>query len=127
VADRALAGRAVALSVTRHKAIFFPEKDAEGDRIDYEAAVSGGLRLVPTGSALEVLADDCARMVADGMQHGRPSAARRRCPAAMSVQPSRSERQSIRPGRGTPDVKRRHHHDLSLTIRAERRQTAPAY
>ena len=92
VADRALAARALALSVARHRAVLFPEKDAAGDRIDYEAAVSGGLQLVPTGSALEVLADDYARMVADGMQHGRPSAARRRCPAAMSVHPSRSER-----------------------------------
>ena len=67
VADRALADRALALSVARHKAIFFPEKDAAGERIDYEAAVSGGLQLVPTGSALEVLAADYARMAADGM------------------------------------------------------------
>ena len=70
VADRALADRALALSVARHKAVFFPEKDAAGDRIDYKAAVSGGLQLVPTGSALEVLADDYARMVADGMLLG---------------------------------------------------------
>ena len=67
VADPALADRALALSVARHKAMFFPEKDSAGDRIDYEAAVSGGLQLVPTGSALEALADDYARMVADGM------------------------------------------------------------
>ena len=70
VADRALADRALALSVARHKAVFFPEKDDAGDRIDYKAAVSGGLQLVPTGSALEVLADDYARMVADGMLLG---------------------------------------------------------
>ena len=70
VADRALADRALALSVARHKAMFFPEKDAAGDRIDYQAAVSGGLQLVPTGSALEVLADDYGRMVADGMLPG---------------------------------------------------------
>ena len=67
VADRALADRALALSVARHKAMFFPENDAAGDRIDYETAVSGGLQLVPTGSALEVLADDYGRMFADGM------------------------------------------------------------
>ena len=72
--------------------MFFPEKDAAGDRIDCEAAVSGGLQLVPTGSALEVLADYYGRMVADGMQHERPSAARQRCSATMSVQPCRSER-----------------------------------
>ncbi len=70
VADRALADRTLALSVARHKAMFFPEKDAGGDSIDYGAAVSGGLQLVPTGSALEVLADDYARMVADGMLLG---------------------------------------------------------
>ena len=92
VADRALADCALALSVARHKAVFFPEKDAAGGRIDYEAAVSGGLQLVPTGSALEVLGDDYARIAADGMQHERPSAARRRSPAAMSVHPYRSER-----------------------------------
>lgn len=70
VGDRALADRILALSVARHKAMFFPEKDAAGGRIDYEVAVSGGLQLVPTGSALEVLADDYARMVADGMLLG---------------------------------------------------------
>lgn len=70
MADRALADRALALSVARHKAIFFSEKDAAGDRIDYGAAVSGGLQLVPTGSALKVLADDYGRMVADGMLFG---------------------------------------------------------
>jgi len=126
VAVRALADRALALSVARHKAVFFPEKGAAGDRIDYEAAVSGGLQLVPTPTALEALADDCARMAADGMQHGRPSAARRRCPAAMSVHPPGPRGQSMRPGRGTPDVKRRHNLDLSPIIRAEQRQTAPA-
>ena len=47
-----------------------PRFVAAGDRIDYEAAVSGGLQLVPTGSALKVLADDYARMVADGMLLG---------------------------------------------------------
>ena len=70
VADRALADRALALSVARHKTMFFSEKGPAGDRIDYEAAVSGGLQLVPTGSALEVLADDYGRMVADGMLLG---------------------------------------------------------
>ena len=66
-ADQALADRALALSAVRHKTMFFPEKDAAGEQIDYHAAVSGGLRLVPTGSAPEVLADDYGRMAADGM------------------------------------------------------------
>ncbi|MDE0038713.1 MAG: nucleotidyl transferase AbiEii/AbiGii toxin family protein [Gammaproteobacteria bacterium] len=63
----ALADRAVALSVARHKAMFFPENDARGERIDYGLAVSGALQLIPTGTAHVVLADDYARMLADGM------------------------------------------------------------
>ena len=66
VANRAFADRALASSVARHRTIFFPEKGATGERIDYQAAVSGGLQVVPTGSALEVLADDYGRMAADG-------------------------------------------------------------
>ena len=62
-----MADRSLALSVARHKAIFFSENDATGSRIDYEAAVSGDLQLVPTGTAHAVLADDYARMLADGM------------------------------------------------------------
>ena len=67
IAASALTDRALALAVARHKAVFFAEKDARGGRIDYEAAVSGGLQLVPSGAAHAVLADDYARMLADGM------------------------------------------------------------
>ncbi len=68
IADNALADRALALSVARHKAMFFAENDARGERIDYETAVSGHLQLVPEGAAHAVLADDYARrMLADGM------------------------------------------------------------
>ena len=63
----ALADRELARSVARHKTMFFIENDARGERIDYEAAVSGGLRLIPSGTAHAVLADDYARMQADGM------------------------------------------------------------
>ena len=62
-----MADRALALSVARHKALFFSENDANGKRIDYEAAVSGNLQLVPAGAAHAVLADDYARMLTDGM------------------------------------------------------------
>ena len=74
IAERALADRELALSVARHKAMFFRENDSGGTRIDYEAAVSGGLRLVPSGAAREVLADDYASMVATGMllEEGEP-------------------------------------------------------
>ena len=70
IAARALADRDLALSVARHTAMFFSENDASGNRIDYEAAVSGGLQLVPVGAAHQVLADDYARMLADGMPPG---------------------------------------------------------
>ncbi len=67
IAAHALADRSLALSVARHKAMFFSENDATGTRIDYVAAVCGGLQLVPAGAAQEVLADDYERMLADGM------------------------------------------------------------
>ena len=67
IASNALADHALALSVARHKAMFFTENDAHGDRIDYEAAVSGGLQLVPSGAAHTVLASDYEKMLADGM------------------------------------------------------------
>lgn len=67
VAATAFADRELALAVARHKSMFFAENDANGVRVDYESAVSGGLRLVPTGDAYSVLADDYARMLADGM------------------------------------------------------------
>lgn len=70
IAENALADRALALSVARHKATFFREKDTAGNWIDYETAVSGGLELVPTGSALEVLAQDYANMIHGGMLFG---------------------------------------------------------
>ena len=69
-AKRSLADRNLALSVARHKAMFFREKDAAGSWIDYEAAVSGELQLVPEGSSYEALADDHGRMVNDGMLLG---------------------------------------------------------
>ena len=66
-AHKALADRPLALSVARHKAAFFREKDAEGRWIDYAAAVSGGLQLVPDGLARNALQQDYERMVSDGM------------------------------------------------------------
>ena len=69
-AQTALADRGLALSVARHKTMFFREKDEAGDWIDYEAAVSGNLKLVPDGSFYEALADDFEKMVIDGMLLG---------------------------------------------------------
>lgn len=70
VASRALADRELAQSVARHKAMFFAENDVHGERIDYHAAVSCGLQLVPSDAALSVLADDYQRMLTDGMLLG---------------------------------------------------------
>ena len=67
IAASALADHALALSVARHKAKFFTENDAHGEGIDYEAAVSGDLQLVPSGAAHAALANDYAKMLADGM------------------------------------------------------------
>ena len=67
IAARALANRELALSVARHEAIFFREYDSSGRSIDYEAAVSDNLRLVPTGVAEETLAEDYTGMLAIGM------------------------------------------------------------
>ena len=66
-AAKALADRNLALSVARHKAAFFAEKDIVGHWIEYEAAVSGGLQLRPKGPAYDVLANDYDRMLSDGM------------------------------------------------------------
>ena len=69
-AATALADRKLARAVARHKSVFFREKDAGGGWIDYRAAVTGGLQLVPTGAARGVLADDYGRMLGDGMLLG---------------------------------------------------------
>jgi len=65
--DRALANHDLALSVARHKSMFFREKDADGSWVDYETVVSGGLQLVPEGLGYQVLATDYDRMLTDGM------------------------------------------------------------
>ena len=69
-AGRSLADQSLALSVAQHKAMFFREKDAAGNWVDYEAAVSRNLQLVPEGPFYEALADDYGRMVSDGMLLG---------------------------------------------------------
>jgi hypothetical protein len=66
-AAAAVANRDIAGAVARHNGVFFVEKDTEGRVIDYEAAVAGGLRLVPDGEALKLLAEDYRRMVEDGL------------------------------------------------------------
>lgn len=69
-ADLALADRDLATAVARHKSMFFSEKDGQRQNIDYEAAVSGGLILVPNEPTLGILAEDYGHMVDDGLLLG---------------------------------------------------------
>lgn len=68
--EAALRDHDLAQRVARHKSMFFREKDAQGRPIDYDAAVRGGLQLVPDGAAARLLADDYAAMIADGLFFG---------------------------------------------------------
>ncbi|MBB3196721.1 nucleotidyl transferase AbiEii/AbiGii toxin family protein [Roseateles terrae] len=63
--------RAVAHAVAAHKSCFFSEKDAEGQTIDYFAAVAGALRIVPTGRARDALSEDYASMLEDQLMVGK--------------------------------------------------------
>ncbi len=66
-ANSALRDHSLAHAVARHKSLFFSEKNAAGQLIDYVTAVSGGLRLVPKDDALTSLSVDYSRMVDDGL------------------------------------------------------------
>lgn len=66
-ADAAIADRDLAAAVADHKSWFFAERDADRQPIDYRAAVTGGLKLVPDGASREALAEDYAKMVEDGL------------------------------------------------------------
>ena len=84
IAESASEDRELARSVARHKGIFFVENDVNGKRINYHAAVSGALQLLPSGAAHAELADDYARMLADGMlldENERFDALMKRCAA----------------------------------------------
>jgi hypothetical protein len=67
IASRALADRDLAMKVAEHKSMFFREKNTMGEVIDYKAAVSGALKLVPEGEARSLLAADYAKMLEDGL------------------------------------------------------------
>jgi len=47
--------------------MFFTERDANGIKIDYFKAVTGGLRLLPDGACLAALENDYAAMLEDGL------------------------------------------------------------
>ena len=65
--EKALSDRALARAVARHKAIFFREKDVAGDWIDYMAAVSGHLQMIPERPLRDILAEDYRQMQGSGM------------------------------------------------------------
>jgi hypothetical protein len=65
--DTAIGDTALAGAVADHKSVFFAEKDTQGDAIDYHAAVTGGLQLVPNDAALDKLASDYQHMIDDGL------------------------------------------------------------
>ncbi len=67
LAETAISARQIAELVSTHKTWFFAAKDAQGQGIDYEAAVRGGLTLIPAGAAFEALEGDYAQMVRDGL------------------------------------------------------------
>lgn len=66
-AQVAIADRELARSVAEHKSMFFAEKDANKNSIDYKAAVSTEIQIIPEGRALEVLNKDYAAMLEDGL------------------------------------------------------------
>ena len=66
-AAAAVADQDLARTVADHKSMFFAEKNTRGDVIDYHAAVTGGLQLVPDDGALVKLAADYQHMIDDGL------------------------------------------------------------
>jgi hypothetical protein len=66
-AQAAIANRELAYAVAQHKSMFFPEKDANKYSIDYKAAVSTDIQIVPDGSALAALEKDYMAMLEDGL------------------------------------------------------------
>lgn len=57
----------LAKAVAEHKSVFFVEKNAAGTKIDYFAATSGQLQLIPTGESLVALEQDYTSMLEDGL------------------------------------------------------------
>ena len=65
--ERALNRHDIALGVAQRKAMFYRANDHSGNVIDYEAAVSGGLQLVPNNCARTALSADYAQMADGGL------------------------------------------------------------
>jgi hypothetical protein len=67
IGEASLADRAVLKDVVGHKSVFFRSSYA-----NYEACLSGGLRLIPGTPLLQTLGVDYEKMIADGMFEGEP-------------------------------------------------------
>jgi hypothetical protein len=63
--EAAITARDIAQRVADHKSMFFIEKDAQNNKIDYFSAINGGLVLVPEGDVLKLLEADYQKMVED--------------------------------------------------------------
>jgi hypothetical protein len=81
-ADAAFADPALAKDVAEFKGKFFRTKDSAGNQIDYVAAVSGHLQLVPDAATLKMLEADYKKMADDGilLDDAEPFAASARTP-----------------------------------------------
>lgn len=62
-----LADREVATAVARHKSLFFKENDFNGRVIDYAAATTGNLKIVPEGEVRAELSKDYKAMLAENV------------------------------------------------------------
>jgi hypothetical protein len=76
-AEGAFADRELANAVSRHKSMFFAEKAADRTPIDYAAAVSGGLQLVPVGDGTKALRTTMPAWSRMGCSSTTPSRSRR--------------------------------------------------
>lgn len=67
IGEASLADRALLEHVVEHKSVFFRASYA-----NYEACLSGGLRLIPGTPLLQALGADYEKMITDGMFEGEP-------------------------------------------------------
>jgi hypothetical protein len=67
IGEASLADRPLLEDVVRHKSVFFRASYA-----NYDACLSGGLRLIPGTRLLQALGADYEKMIADGMFEGEP-------------------------------------------------------
>jgi len=72
LATPAIQDKLTAQAVATHKGWFFSEKDASGQRIDYNHAIQGELVLAPTEEARTALKEDYESMIEEGLFFDEP-------------------------------------------------------